>query len=276
MLRILLLALLAIPAPVMAGNIGFLPGDSFFHSILTKDKSQELLKEETSMLKYVQPRWVEGYFCGYHGYWQLQLPSDSKPLILNLQTVYDSVRESSPRKLVEYKSLEGVQVHETNGLHLFVYNADFDPTKYTVGRRYNETWVEDEMAFGRSRRETELQVFDRSPETYAGEWRDASQVPCLKTTYPTWEKHIDAIQRGKGIATCQGPIQIIVLESEEIPSFKSPEDWETFYAVNNTGIKRHRYYGEKKKEWAVVDWTPGMPEPEEPLEMEDVETKEEK
>ena len=259
MFRLSMLLVFLTPTSVSAGNQGFLPGDAFFHTILRQDDCERMQEEDAPTLGYVPPDWVDSYFCGYYGYWQLQLPPQSRPLVQNLQNVYRSIREFNPRQLVEYKSFGGIKLHETNGLHVLVYNADYNPTDYPIGLRWNESWVEDQMAFGVPRKETRLQLFDRSDAAYEQEWRNAGHVPRLNTNCADKETAIDAIHKGKAMATCQGPVQLIVLESEKLGTFVSPRAETTFYSVTDKSVKRYRYV---KKEWVVVDWKPGMIEEE--------------
>lgn len=237
---------------VWAGNIGFLPGDAFFHTRLTADVCQQMVESESIRFPYVRPDWVPGVFCGYYGYMELGLPPDCQKLATLTREVYLDIRTRLPRTLMEINVGEEVKVHETNGLHLFIYNADFDPQQYVVGLRYNEAWVQNLQEFGLPHRGMRLESFDTSPEAFSQDWRDAALVPPLKIKIPRVEESMDAIRRGKAVAKCDGPIQLFVVESNQLKSFLKPYQGMTYFSISSDGVKKYEY---RKRQWTVEKWT---------------------
>lgn len=245
------------PTQVEAGNAGFLPGDSFFHTRLTEEACNTLLSQPSPRLPYWRPDWVEGAFCGYYGYMELELTSDNKPLFEHAQGVYRSVRQFEFKELVEIRSGTKIETWETNGLRLFIYNEDFSPLVNYVGLRYNESWVENLQAFGMPRKAVTLESFDTHPKAFSCDWRDAAEVPPLKIRVPSVEESLDAIRRGEAVAKCDGPIQFIVLDSDKFQSFVNPRQRMKFFSITNSGVKKYEY---QKREWKVEDWHPERPD----------------
>ena len=259
--RLLLSVIVLIAACRTAGatNRGFLPGDAFFHAMLTQELCRQLEESDSPSLAYVRPQSEAGAFCGYAGYWTLQLPADSRPLIQNLCTLYRHLRQSLPREIQEFQDAGGtVRQSETNGFHLFVYNADFDLQRYDIGLRYNESWSANESAFGPHPAITRLELFVDDKVAFSNDWRDAASVPRLRTICPP----ISDQERRKALGTgnervddavvVTGPVQIIVATSPKLARYVHRRNSMRFYSVTNDGIKE---FTARKSKWVVRDWT---------------------
>lgn len=83
-----LILVCCMPQQAKATNRGFLPGDAFFHAVLTQELCKKLVASDTPTLEYVRPQAEEWYLCGFAGYWNLQLPADSQPLLANLSQLF--------------------------------------------------------------------------------------------------------------------------------------------------------------------------------------------
>ena len=254
------LVFLTLASPTYATNRGFMPGDAFFHSVLTQDRCTALSDSDSPSLPFVRPKGEQFTFCGYAGYWFLQLPADSDPLIKNLGSLYSSLRRSSPRELLEYTDANGTTTQiETNGFHVFVYNHDFDPLKYDIALRYNETWAEDESSFGPHPLSTRLESFVIDRAAFSNDWRDAAAVPPLRTECPPIPEQEKRMKLGTGNERLDAPVlakeqvQIIVTASDKFPQYVHRRNGATFYSVTNSGIKQ---YTAKRGKWIVTDWSP--------------------
>ncbi len=115
-----------------ASNNYFLPGDAFFHTIITEDVLKKLDEDPNSTLYY---RFVcEPAFCGYAGYRKLSLKGENKKLAENIKKAYYLVREriplelrvegASPNSVSNKKEKKPTKFEEINGLSLFIYNED--------------------------------------------------------------------------------------------------------------------------------------------------------
>lgn len=252
--------LLTLAHPACATNRGFMRGDACFHSILTKDLCTALADSDSPLLPFVRPKGEKFAFCGYAGYWSLQLPAGSEPLVKNLGVLYTSLRRNSPRELREHTDEEGTTSRiETNGFHLFVYNRDFDPLEYDIALRYNETWVDDESSFGPHPSITRLEPFVIDRVAFSNDWRDAAAVPPLRTECPPIPEQEKRMKLGMGNkridapVVAQGEVQIIVAVSDNLRRYVNRRRGATFYSVTNSGVKQ---YIAKHGEWVVTDWSP--------------------
>ena len=243
-----------------ATNRGFMPGDAFFHSVLTQDTCTRLADSESASLRFVRPKGESIASCGYAGYWALQLPKGSAPLVKNLDSLYADLRRYSWRELSEYTDSEGnTRQVETNGFHIFAYNKDFDPLRHEIALRYNENWVQDESSFGPHPKITRLESFIIDRVAFSKDWRDAADVPPLKTTCPAIPDQEKRMKLGMGnkmidepvVAT--GEVQIILTTSGDFRQYLQRRNGATFYSVTNAGVKK---YTVKQREWVVTDWPP--------------------
>ena len=253
-----IIATLSFPSAVRATDRGFLPGDAFFHSVLTQDRCESLQSDELPVLQYVRPKEEHPALCGYAGYWKLQFAPGSQPLISNLCNLYSDFRKYTPREIVEFEAADGSTVrHETNGFHLFVYNDDFDPKRYHVALRYNESWVTDESSFVPRPDFTRLELFVEDRIAFSDDCRDAASVPQLRAKCPPIPDQEARMKLGLGNQRIESPIvvdeqiQVIVNESSDFRRYVRRRNGATLYAVTADGIKVHKI---KNRKWVVSNW----------------------
>ncbi len=248
-------------SPANATNIHFLPGDAFFYTRLTKESCEELQKDEGFSLRCLTSELSPGSFCGYVGYEQLRLPPSSRPLITNLVQAYTEVRKSSWRELTEEQDYKGqIKLQETNGLPIFIYNESFDPQIHSIGLKYNESWVEDEMAFGVRKNLTRLDVFDSNPLVFGEDWRDSREVPPLKVKCPPITDLEKRLKYGSGgdVVTepvfCDGPVQIILVDVPNLKSYFQARNKYDFYVIKSTGVTKH--FTDEEGDRVFEPWSP--------------------
>lgn len=255
-----IVACLLVASPALATNRGFMPGDACFHSILTQDRLAALTESADATFPFVRPKDEQFAFCGYAGYWSLQLPPNSDSLVTNLNKLYKELRRYSPRELREHVNADGKTIQsETNGFHIFIYNHDFDPLKYNIALRYNETWSEDESSFGPHPRITRLEscVIDRV--AFSNDWRDAKAVPPLRAKCPQIPDQEKRMKMGMGNKRIDDPVvatdqvQVIITPVSDFRRYIHRRNGVTFYSVTNAGVKQ---YTVKKGKWVVSDWSP--------------------
>ena len=257
---IAIFAFFLVATPALATNRGFMPGDACFHSILTKDPLAALAESEEATVPFVRPKGEQFAFCGYAGYWSLQLPPNSDPLIKNLNTLYTELRRYSLRELQESVNADGKTVQsETNGFHILIYNHDFDPLKYNIALRYNETWSDDESSFGPNPRITRLESYVVDRVAFSNDWRDAKAVPPLRATHPPIPDQEKRMKLGMGnkriddLVVATGQVQVIVTPVAGFRRYIHRRNGVTFYSVTNAGVKQCTV---KKGKWVVSDWSP--------------------
>lgn len=257
-----ILAFLLLVPSAYATNRGFFPGDAFFHSVLTQDLCTALSDSDSSVIPYIPPKSEQGGFCGFAGYWSLQLGADSGMLIKNLCALYSEQRRFTPRKLHEYTDLNGNKTqYEKNGLHIFVYNHDFAPLRHNIALRYNENWVKDEASFGPRPTNTRLESFVIDRIAFSNDWRDAAAVPKLHVECPPIPDQENRMKLGLGNRRIEAPVlvkgkvQVIVTALGDFGRYLHSRNGATFYSVTKSGIKQHAV---RKGKWVVTDWSPDL------------------
>lgn len=189
---------LALSATAHAHNSYFLPGDAFFHFVLTEAKLDQIDTQESPVVEYNRPDFLPDAFCGYAGFARLQYVEMPREMKKHLRSVYDKLRESIPKRVeitdeVVTQRRDGMDVdvptgkklhREVNGFHVLFYNGSFNREKFRFGLKYNESWADDVANFGHRRDHVHLESFVRKPDAIAEDWRDGADVKPLKAVCP--------------------------------------------------------------------------------------------
>lgn len=193
-----LLASTLTPVTSVANNNFFLPGDSFFHTVLTEAVLANIEKSKNPVFKYDRPDHLDFFLCGYAGFEQLQVNELSPAIKKNLRTLYQHLRHQYPLRIeltpeskwvrkggedIEVKTGKIVR-RELNGFSMLFYNADFDTKRYRLGLKYNENWLEEVVAFGHSREHAQFEFFVRDEKAILSDWRDCKTVKPLDVISP--------------------------------------------------------------------------------------------
>lgn len=247
-----------------AQNTGFLPGDAFFHAVVTESSVDRMGAEKEAVLDYMRPESEDSSFSGYAGYWKLRLPAGSQAMVRNLQRAYKDIRFSVPKEMREYRTAPGTsklraasEIIETNGLHVFVYNADYDCHRYALGLRYNESWVEDTALFGPNPKWVRLEVFVDDRSAFSADWRDAREVRKLGVACPAIPDQARRKELGTGNARIDAPlevinpVQLIVLPPGRLEPYFRKKNGAYFFSITSGAVKIHRM---EKGEWTASDW----------------------
>lgn len=253
-----------------ANNNFFLPGDAFFHTVLTQDALRALETTQNPIFRYQRPSHLDSFFCGVAGFEQLEVKEMPPAIKASLVSVYRELRESQPLqielvpevKLVQ-EDLETVEVktgkmlrRELNGFSMFFYNADFAVNRYRLALKYNETWLEEVVSFGHSREFARCEFFVREEKAIMSAWRDAQQVKPLGVLAPPIQKRSST--KLLPPITLTSKIRILVFPTTDFLSYYERE--QGFYEVTAAGIQWYQPRGNGK--WEPVSFEPeGAPVP---------------
>ena len=201
---VLFVAIWQQPTTGSANNNYFLPGDSFFHTVLTEAVLVEMEKSKSPVFRYNRPDHLNSFFCGSAGFEQLQVKEMSPAIKKNLQSLYRHLRGTYPLRVELVPETKHVRDasggfdnlvktgkilrRELNGFSMFFYNADFDANRYRLGLKYNENWLEEVVAFGHSREHAQFEFFVREEEAILSDWRDCRPVKPLDVISPPIKK----------------------------------------------------------------------------------------
>ena len=237
-----------------AENMGFLPGDAFFHSKMSFLQIEEAAKSKNVALRYVTP--TERTFSGYAGYFRLNLQIDDETFLANLSSAYEWLRYTSPRRnrvVWEYrdegdtivKSRKAIEI-EDNPFSIFVYNRHLDINDIHLSVKYNENWKSEATLFNKHKNSQPLlDEFTRSYEVVAESWSNAERVPALKVELPRVE-----LNRGKGVDE-----PIVLPTSEVTVVITSSEDYEDLFScaldtqVVTVTVSGAQYYEGNDGKW---------------------------
>jgi hypothetical protein len=229
-----------------AANQFYMPGDAFFHTILTKKKLDEIEAAKSPIFEYGRPEFLPSMLCGYAGFRNLEYFEMPAAMKTNLRKTYEELREYTPRRVeikpeVEVKKTDegdvevptGREIHtEINGFSVLFYNSTFDMKKHRLGLKYNEKWADMFAAFGHKRDHAKLEIFVQTPEAVAVDWRDAHLVKPLQATLPK----IETKSIGDPIRVKQGVIAIVLPKSDFKRLFRGEESgWGAMYLHVVTG-----------------------------------------
>ena len=237
------------PTTGSANNNYFLPGDSFFHTVLTEAVLADMEKSKSPVFRYDRPDHLNSFLCGYAGFEQLQVKEMSPAIKKHLQTLYQHLRKQHPlqielapeTKLVRDASGEfdkevktGKMLRrELNGFSMFFYNADFDANRYRLGLKYNESWVEEVVAFGHPQEHVQFEFFVRDEKAILSDWRDCRLVKPLDVISPPIK-----IRRSSNPLppmTLKSKVRIFVLPEADFSSAFGRSDF--IYEVTEVGVQ---------------------------------------
>lgn len=251
----LLLICLAWERSVAAHNTFFLPGDAFFHTVLTEDTLTQIDKEKSPIFKYDRPKFLEDSLCGHAGFSKLEFRNMPVAFKQRLRQVYDELREDVHKRIeikneIIYKKGEfgdiavktGNQIkREINGFSVFIVNADFNLAKYILGLKYNEDWADQVTAFSHDRNHVRLESFIQTPEAIAEDWRDSQLVAPLSTKCPPISNKNIAVPV-LAAPTCK----FMVFEHPDLRQLTDADDFDRMYEISEAGVTRYTKNG---KHW---------------------------
>lgn len=125
---------------VNSADISFLPGDAFFHAILSRDHADLIAADCVSKFAYIVPDGCAalGWTAGYT---HIQLLDQSKAFCVAVRNAYYLIRTRVPRLIVEHTDEPGeAMVQEVNPLRVLIYHKDADLSTQRIGIKYNSRW----------------------------------------------------------------------------------------------------------------------------------------
>jgi hypothetical protein len=252
---VIIAAILQLPTAARANNNYFLPGDAFFHTVLTESLLQDIEKSKSPVFRYVRPDHLDTFLCGFAGFDMLQVKEMSPAIKKNLQALYRELREDYPLQIELVQETRWVRGsiedgdkeiktgkilrRELNGFSMFFYNAGFDANRYRIGLKYNETWAEEVMAFGHQREHIQFEFFIREEKAILSDWRDSQLVKPLDVISPP----IEPRRSSKPLppVTLRSKVRVFILPES---NFQSAFDRSRgIYEVTEAGIQYYRPLG---------------------------------
>lgn len=233
-----LLFVLATASAILANNNLFLPGDSYFPTVLTQ-QDIATLRDKPESDRTFEYSSFDAYpmaFCGDAGFPHVRFSSVDDRFIANLQAVYENIREWQPRELREERENGTKKLVETNGIRVLFYRSDFPFPGGQLGLRYNENWASEAVRFGHQRAHLRLCSLIPHPDAIAISWRDASVYPGL--ILDPSDAVRDRIQhRGKPV-TVTDDVKAFVIATYDLQDFFRPADrFLRLYVVDANGFK---------------------------------------
>ncbi len=222
----------------LANNNLFLPGDAFFPTIFTKADIEKLqqAKAEERTIAYSSFGGYQEAFCGYAGYANAIIPAIDDDFAKNLAMVYQKVRETEGRQLLEQTQDGKTELIETNGIRVLFYPPEFEFPQHVLGLRYNENWVKECVKFEHRRQDLRLCSLISDPEAIELSWRDADVVPALKAELP--KVTLQPVPEIDTPVTIRGPVKAFVIGSLSLTEiFRSNSHrYLAVYVVDSKGI----------------------------------------
>jgi hypothetical protein len=223
-----------------ANNNLFLPGDSFFPTVLAAEKLGQLKadRDNPPIFEYSSLGGYEAAFCGYAGYQRAAFPKLDDAFISNLEAAYRRIREEIEEKqLVEIKRDDKTTLEETNGMRVLFYPRDFEFPKFQIGLRYNEKWVDEVLRFGHERRHARLCPLVDDANAVMESWRDATSVAALRASLP--EIKLKPVPATTEPVTILDPVKAIALDSRPLIEYFRPDDdmAATVFIAYSSGIR---------------------------------------
>lgn len=232
-----IITMLLSPAWANANNNYFLPGDAFFHAVLTEEwVKHALASDEMPLFDYSIQGGYSPAFGGYAGYGRATIENMDRAFLEHLAHAYRDVRTFNNRELRETITKDGDRVlEETNGVHVFFYRDDFDIQRFDIGLRYNEHWMAEAVKFGHPRNGVRLCCFVPEREAVIASWRDSDLVPALNVRLPQAQ-----INKGKSVTepiVIHGKVKAIVLPHWSLKGYFDREDTLPLYVVNSESVQ---------------------------------------
>lgn len=189
----LVLAVLALVAPkCFANNNYYFPGDAFFYFEIDQDEWKALQDGTLNVLKYDRPEHLAFAFCGYAGYEKIDLSSMSTDFRARFIAAVQKMKEQYPTKIemIQKPAFFGGEGEkervEKNKVRIFVYNKDFDFSKFRIALKYNESWPETAKSMGHQLQHFRFDYFVTTAQALDQSWRWGSSVDALEAEYPQY------------------------------------------------------------------------------------------
>jgi len=233
---------LLITAPCLANNSYFIPGDAFFYCEIDLSEWNQLQSGQLNFLEYDRPEEMPVFFCGYTGYRKLDLSNLSTHFRRQLLTAIASMKKRYPSEIRELEREEndvpdtsGVEKKETNKIRVFVYNESFDYSKFRIGLKYNESWIDYATQRGFKREHFQYDFFVPTVQGITESWRMGSAVPPLYVNLPSSNQ--DSISTAMKFDASRVMFLVCPPVSFESLCFPSRDSKLECYAVSESTLK---------------------------------------
>lgn len=216
----------------------FLPGDAFFHTVITEEVLKKLNENPDYAFEYGRPYWMHTI----PGYYTLSLGKQNRKLAKQIHDAYEEVRYSmsllelrvrgkSPNSISSKPSQEKTDFVEINGPHLFFYNEGYDWQKRHVALKYNENWSLELQKFGYQK--ASYGAFVNKPEAIIESWRFSKVVAPLSV-----QLHEQPIIKHRAIRKpmiAKGRLKAIMLPDNHYRQYYDVKDDLSLIEITNDG-----------------------------------------
>lgn len=232
----------------------FLPGDAFFHTVITEKVLKRLDEDPDYAFEYDRSHWQ----YTIPGYYSLSLGKQNRKLAKQIKKAYYNVRFSmrllklkvrgkSPNSISGDPSKEKTEFIEINGPSLFFYNENYEWKKKHIALKYNENWYQELTKFGYQN--ASYGAFVKTPDAIIESWRFSSVVPPLSVQLPE-----APIVKHRAIRTpmiAKGRLKAIMLPDNKYKQYYRMKNEKRLIEITNEKIQPY-YSGEG--EWHDVDF----------------------
>lgn len=165
----------------------FLPGDAFFRTEITEELVAQLKATPEDGDILLQYSWGAHIQETEHdnGYKFIKLVGLTRTRKAMIVSMYSRLRKLEPLQLevTRKEGSDGEQQREINGIPMFIYNSDFNATRFRVGLRYNEEWPHQEHEFGIPREWVNYPATDAGLYVFE-DWQNSKHVAKLAAVLP--------------------------------------------------------------------------------------------
>jgi hypothetical protein len=216
-----------------SGNVGFWPGDAFFHFRLTEAAMAEMSDTEIQLTYAPTP--PGGLYSGFH---HLKITGDTAAMNRQLRQLQALLRAESTTM--------------PDGFHGFVYNADMNwsAERHRIGIKYNESWAElpvqylDHQTPRPSARQSALHHYHtliNVPDAIIHDWQFSRDVEGLAVEIPQGVKWTPEWKGDTPISVDAGQIQMVVITQPDLAPYFYRQDNSRFYVVTNQSLRRAQF-----------------------------------
>lgn len=235
-------------ASMRAMNIAFMPGDAFFHALLTEDVvMSEPQQDDSLLLMYDYPApYTIGNFAGFE---RLTI-TDTGDARQRLRELYWQFRGLNGKVVRTDIKEDGTRVEtELNGFHVFVYAQTFAVQDgLGLGLKYNERWMtlpKDALIMDErvhlpftGQPAIAYRPFVRTVRATADDWKDGPRCPALPV------REAPVVSWGRWGAPIKDPVlvtmkdvQLVVLLEPSIRSYFERRAHCQWAVINADGIE---------------------------------------
>jgi hypothetical protein len=233
--------------PAQATNMGFIPGDAFFHSQFTKEVADSIPEDGgTITLSYMRPDHAQFYLCGYGGFYKLEVRNIPPEIGRALKSLREKMHADSGTNFRVNLDNDGKETHryEVDPPRLFIYGKEFDPEEHDFGLKYNERWNAPPTSTTNPKKGTAIGYdnFVKGEKAVVTDWLYAERMPGLPVTTP---EGVNWGTSGKQIEEAAfadaADVRFFVLDGGDMRRYFNKKKRMRFWEVTSEGYRVSEY-----------------------------------